>query len=162
MSSRRTTEQRAEVRAKWYEKSPATLTRDECPAPNREINIERRCLSPLYALGWELEAAQCRAYVSDLRDPSFHGGPYDVNLALHQRWRRLQERERPFISLSPPQMMVSQESSVVLRVMFNSRPALAHFVQNREAIVEEMMEFMQFPPEMKEKLLWHQSAVKFS
>ncbi|KAJ7924475.1 hypothetical protein B0H13DRAFT_2315611 [Mycena leptocephala] len=160
MASRRTPEQRAQALAQWYEKFPATLASNERPAPPREINIDHRCLTPIYVLGWELGEGECITYVR--KDPNFRGRSiYDINFVLHQRWRRLlAERKKPFISLGPPQWIPTRPWCGILRVMYNNRSVMNHYFENSEEIIKEMLEFMEFDPEMKERLMWHQGPKK--
>jgi AcrR family transcriptional regulator len=40
--------------------------------------------------------------------------------------------------------------------MYNNRSAMNHYFENSEEIIKEMLEFMEFDPEMKERLMWHQ------
>ncbi|KAJ6531314.1 hypothetical protein B0H19DRAFT_1384515 [Mycena capillaripes] len=159
-SLRRTPEERAQQLARWYEKFPKTLTLDNPPARFREINVEHKCHTPLYALSWHISIDKL---VKHLRRDSESQAGKDMNQRIDERWLRMTFDEGVFkpIFPNPPRFLPSpgtDDSSGILCLMFNNAEQERRriFAERRDAVIDEMISFLGFESEMKEKIAWHQ------
>ncbi|KAJ7230607.1 hypothetical protein GGX14DRAFT_411522 [Mycena pura] len=163
-----TPEERAQRLASWYEKFPKTLTLDNPPARYREINVEYKRLTPLYALGWHISIGKL---VEHLRHGSESQKGKEINQRITDRWLRMTRHEgyKPILTalsfIKAPGFLPSpgtDDGSGILYLFFNNAEQERRriFEENKEAIIDEMISFMGFESEMKEKVAWHQGPVK--